>query len=154
MLQEDLTKWAHMIAGHFVPVVGTEDLKEAAETLEDFRLLVTTEARAETALQRQLRKECSEEITPLECLVEKYAGAYDTPEATTLQVLQDLLNELQGWRNGHVLQGFQEDLTAMQMRALDAEKAADTLQEALAKALERAEYAEGLLEDYDIRPDC
>ena len=75
----------------------------------------------EVELQRKLRKEASEELTPLECLIEKYAGFYTTEEATTLDVLRDLLNELQGWRNSHVLQGFQEDLTAMQMRAVDAE---------------------------------
>ena len=140
MNQEDLTKWAYLIA-------GPDYLKEPEDFLKEFMLLVTQEARAESALQRQLRKEVSEELTPLETLISKYAGAYSTPEATTLQVLQDLLNELQGWRNGHVLQGFQEDLTAMQMRALDAEKEVVKLKEELSKA-------KAIIEEYDIRPDC
>lgn len=101
----------------------------------------------EVKLQRTLRKEVSEELTPLETLIAKYAGAYSTPEATTLQVLQDLLKELQGWCNGHVLQGFQEDLTAMHMRALDAEKEVVKLKEELSNV-------KAIIEEYDIRPDC
>lgn len=132
-------------------IVDAKSKSEALFALELYKKLfeepkiLTLQLEVES--QRKLRKEASEELTPIECLIEKYAGFYTTEEATTLEVLRDLLNELHGWRNSHTLQGFQEDLTAMQMRALDAENEVVKLKEELSKA-------KAIIEDYDIRPDC
>lgn len=71
-------RWAHFLAGCFVPVAGLDDIKEAAELLEEFRLLSV--------------KEHQDKISELELLVASLKRGYRLPTDLGYVNCQDPLN--------------------------------------------------------------